>query len=247
MGNPGPINQCGDLMERWLVGLNGAALSCRDVGAWDSTGAFPERVGQQSPMAKPIKGSGDHSTLRDRQIAAIAVAVARGVLLHSGRPPTDHGRGLRGGTWRFNGGTDTSVDLAYHGIRWTRDLRFSGTAHLEFLTTRPSGGLPTSLSQMPMDGWEGCTSRQRTTSGTTHAQPSPHPAWAHHVSYRPSPLGNQRGPGRGRFQVGGGRPMLDSGNARVPDDHGGCGAGDAGDLGCVSDGGQGSRPHPRRC
>jgi hypothetical protein len=130
MGDGGPINQCGDtFMEHWLAGLDDADLNCNDRGAWDSTGAFPEKVAQQKPIARSIASSDDQSTLRDRRIAVIAVSALRDYLLHDQRPPVEQGRGLRGGSWEFTGSTDTTWDIAYHGYRWTDDLRFSGTGH----------------------------------------------------------------------------------------------------------------------
>jgi hypothetical protein len=155
MGDAGPINQCGDtFMEQWLVGLDDADLSCNDRGACDATGTFAEKVAQQNPIARPIESSGDQSTRRDRQIAVIAISALRDYLLHDQRPLVEEGPGLRGGSWRFTGSTETTWDVAYDQYRWTDDLNFSGAGHFavvpsgtssipDLFSGRSTSGLPT--------------------------------------------------------------------------------------------------------
>jgi hypothetical protein len=130
MGDGGPINQCGDLMHDWLIELDGEAVACPDAGARESMGVYPRVVAQQLPLAKPIVGAGDESTRWDRKLAAMSVAAARDWLIHSERPGTESGRGLRGGTWEITGGTENTADVAFDAIKWTRDVTMSGEFHL---------------------------------------------------------------------------------------------------------------------
>ena len=117
MGDGGPINQCGDLMHDWLIELDGEAVACPDAGARESMGVYPRVVAQQLPLAKPIVGAGDESTRWDRKLAAMSVAAARDWLIHSERPGTESGRGLRGGTWEITGGTENTADVAFDAVQ----------------------------------------------------------------------------------------------------------------------------------
>jgi hypothetical protein len=90
----------------------------------------------------------------DRQIAVIAISALRDYLLHDQRPLVEEGPGLRGGSWRFTGSTETTWDVAYDQYRWTDDLNFSSAGHFavvpsgtssipDLFSGRSTSGLPT--------------------------------------------------------------------------------------------------------
>jgi hypothetical protein len=63
----------------------------------------------------------------------MAWAAAYDAIQRSFRMFGDRGAGLRGGSFSL-GGTDTTLDLSYDGVRFTGDVAVDGTAHIDFET-----------------------------------------------------------------------------------------------------------------
>ena len=94
--------------------------------------AFPRDAAHaRTPAGDPA--GGDRSRRRDRRVAGMAWAAAYDAIQRSFRMFGDHGAGLRGGSFSLDG-TDTTLDLSYDRVRFTRDVAVDGTAHIDFET-----------------------------------------------------------------------------------------------------------------
>ena len=92
-------------------------------------GRFPTRAAQEIP-ARSLTGRHDHSTLADRQAAAVTWSAVVDAVYRMPRMTRSTGHGLRGGTTTVTTG-DAGSTITYRGVRFTTDLTISGTATID--------------------------------------------------------------------------------------------------------------------
>jgi pimeloyl-ACP methyl ester carboxylesterase len=92
-------------------------------------GRFPTRSAQEIP-AKSVAGGHDHSTLADRQVAAVSWAAVVDAVYRLPRMTGATGRGLRGGTTTV-ATSNAATTITYHGVRFANDVSITGTASID--------------------------------------------------------------------------------------------------------------------
>jgi pimeloyl-ACP methyl ester carboxylesterase len=102
-------------------------------------GSFPRQA--RDAAAPPLDPRGrDRATALARRVAAVGWAGAYDAIQRTFRMAGDTGDGLRGGTFGL-GGTESTLDVTYHGVRFTSDVAVDGTAHVDFDTGQVTANL----------------------------------------------------------------------------------------------------------
>src|SRR5450631_340176 len=121
---PRARSDCGaELVRRFITTLAAADLSC--ASQVPPVRLVPRFSVESRDLPPAAELPGNSASMRQLRIVSAAVQAAGDLLARVDANSTDHGRGLRGGTFRLkrSGG---GVRIELRQVRWTRDVAVSG-------------------------------------------------------------------------------------------------------------------------
>jgi pimeloyl-ACP methyl ester carboxylesterase len=122
---PRARSECGaEIVRRFITTLAAGDISCASqVPPVRLVARFSAEARDLTPAAGL---PGNSASPRQLRIVSAAVQAAGDLLARADANSTDHGRGLRGGTFRLKR-RGAAVRIELHQVRWTRDVAVSGS------------------------------------------------------------------------------------------------------------------------
>jgi hypothetical protein len=121
---PGARSECGaDIVRRFITTLAAGDIFC--ASQVPPVRLVP-RFSVEARDLTPAAGlPGNSASPRQLRAVSVAVQAAGDLLARVDTHSTNHGRGLRGGTFRLKR-SGAAVRIELHQVRWTRDVAVSG-------------------------------------------------------------------------------------------------------------------------
>jgi hypothetical protein len=121
---PRSRSDCGaEIVRRFIATLAAGDISC--ASQVPPVRLVPRFSVESRDITPAVGLTGNAASPRQLRIASAAVQTAGDLLARVDANSTNHGRGLRGGTFRLKrSGAAVRIDL--HQVRWTRDVAVSG-------------------------------------------------------------------------------------------------------------------------
>jgi pimeloyl-ACP methyl ester carboxylesterase len=121
---PRARSDCGaSIVRRFMATLTAGDISC--ASQVPPVRLVPRFSVEARDLAPATELPGNSASPRQLRIVSAAVQTAGDLLARVDANSTDHGRGLRGGTFRLKR-SGAGVRIELHQVRWTRDVAVSG-------------------------------------------------------------------------------------------------------------------------
>jgi pimeloyl-ACP methyl ester carboxylesterase len=121
---PRARSDCGaEIVRRFIATLAAGDISC--ASQVPPVRLVPRFSGESSDLTPAVGLPGNSASSRQLRIVNAAVQTAGDLLARADANSTNHGRGLRGGTFRLKR-SGAAVRIELHQVRWTRDVAVNG-------------------------------------------------------------------------------------------------------------------------